>query len=282
MIKYAHLINPYGNGDRIQEITLASMCDARRNFSNPSRIHFFTTTFSNDSIYISGEFQKLPYLERSVSYLSDSNTLVKLPFIGDQLALLKDIDVDYIVYTNMDIHFKPDFYLFVEQQIHSGYDALIINRRRIPDKEYSVVDLPILYNILGKTHPGFDCFIFKRSLISRMRFFDICTGIPFFEASMVYTICSLAENPKFFPKSDCTFHIGMEIFKKRDKNLYWHNRNTFFKLIMPYLKDKIDLNKLPWGNMGFCYRFYYWAKNPAIFTFLNFSILIKRHKSKFY
>jgi hypothetical protein len=86
--------------------------------------------------------------------------------------LIKDIlqrlyessTAEYFIYTNTDIIVLPQFYETAAKIIEQGYDAFIINRRRIPKIYNSVNDLPFIYSDIGKSHPGFDCFVFKREL----------------------------------------------------------------------------------------------------------------------
>ena len=71
-------------------------------------------------------------------------------------------DADYFIYTNVDIALMPYFYNVVFDYIKAGHDAIIINRRRLNKHYSSPNELQFMYADLGKSHPGFDCFIFNK------------------------------------------------------------------------------------------------------------------------
>ena len=106
----------------------------------------------------------------------------KLPLIADLVQrLYSGSSAPYLIYTNVDIIVHPTFYQQVAARIRSGLDAFIINRRRIPNHYRSLEDLPKIFALDGASHPGFDCFVFHRSLYSKFRMGRICVGIPFIE-----------------------------------------------------------------------------------------------------
>ena len=68
----------------------------------------------------------------------------------------------------------------------------------------------------------------------------------------------------------------MEIFKKRNKVLYWHNRHEFFGRIKPALWRKFDIRKFPFYGYGFPMRYIKWGLNPALFTLMNLKLDLRR------
>jgi hypothetical protein len=60
----------------------------------------------------------------------------------------------------------------------------------------------------GERHPGFDCFIFKRTLLSSFNFGDVFIGAPFFENVWSANFYRYSKNPGFLKDEKVTFHIG--------------------------------------------------------------------------
>lgn len=263
-----HIINPYGSADiGIQGITISSMLAAQKQAINVAEINLFTTQFEYDKVFIPQGFIQLSSLTRSVNDVATNLNEKQLPLIADILEKLKETpDADYYIYTNTDIALMPFFYEAVHQYVLSGHDAVVINRRRISEKYTSVNKLPFMYADLGKSHPGFDCFIFKKELLQKFIFGNICVGIPFIEVSFIHNIVAFATNPLFVADAHLTFHLGMQVMPKRNTDYYWHNRNEFFKKVFPELKPYLSLGKFPYATLPFYKRALKWALNPSLFT----------------
>lgn len=235
--------------------------------SSDLEIRLYTTQFEEDKPIIPADFIQLSNLERSVLDVNPELKGKKLPLIKDILFKLKEVDQpDYIVYTNMDIALMPYFYDSVFQYIEQGHDAVVINRRRITDHLRKVEELPLMYAALGKSHPGFDCFVFKAELLEQFILHDICVGISFLEAALVHNIFSFAEKPLFVPDAHLTFHLGMDVLVPRNNAFYRHNRQEFFKEIYPVLKPHFSLETFPYGSLSFPQRAVKWMLNPSLFT----------------
>lgn len=282
MLKIVHLVNffecpPHSEDWHSQQLTFVSIKNALQaaNEIPEVTVEFFTTHFENELLPINEHIENAGFLTKSVNQLPGLTASKRLPLISEIIKSLCRIEADYYIYTNADICLKPNFYKFVSAKIKSGHDAIVINRRRIPYAIYTDKDLPYLFSVKGKKHPGFDCFVFKNGLQQGFQLYEICVGIPFVEASLFYNLWAFANNPILFPDEDLTFHVGMEIFKKRDKKLYWHNRNTFFNHVKPALWQNLRAKKLPWYEEGFPIRYYRWAVNPALFTLMNIKIEIR-------
>ena len=220
--------------------------------------------------FIPAEFTKLSNLNKAVI---DVNSLLKgrkLPLINDILQKIQEVEnCDYCVFSNVDIALMPQFYDVVFYNIKKGHDAIVINRRRLNNEYSSVEELPLMYSDLGKSHPGFDCFVFKKELMNSFILDEICVGVPFLEAALVHNIFSFANNPLFIPDAHLTFHIGMDVMANNNNEYYKHNRKVFFKSIYPKLKPHFSLIKFPYGSLNFPNRMIKWALNPSLFT-LNY------------
>lgn len=272
MFQVAHIINPVKVNEKsdlflIQPITFQTMLDARAHSKNRSQIHLFTTQYAEDREIIPEEFTILSDLTRSVLDVNSQLSKRKLPLIADILAKRSEIqDADFIIFTNMDIALMPYFYDVVFQYLEKGYDAIVINRRRISEKYQTLDELPMMFADIGKSHPGFDCFVIKTSLLDRFILDDICVGISFLEASLVHNLFSFAEKPLFIGDAHLTFHIGMDVLVNRNNAFYKHNRQVFFKRIYPKLKPHFELKKFPYNALPIPKRAVKWILNPSLFT----------------
>jgi hypothetical protein len=271
-MRVAHIVNPVKvneNSDLFmaQPITFESILNAKKYSNNTANIELYTTQFEEDKSIIPSGFKQLSNLERSVLDVNIDLKGKKLPLIADILSKLNEAEShDYIIFTNMDIALMPHFYDAVFALIEKGHDALVINRRRLSHSYSKIEELPLMFADLGKSHPGFDCFVFKASLLEKFILDEICVGISFLEATLVHNIFSFAENPLYIPDGHFTFHIGMDVLVPRNNAFYKHNRNAFFSKIQPQLKPHFDLKKFPYNGLPLPKRALKWMLNPSLFT----------------
>lgn len=272
MIRVAHIINPVKVNEKsdlhyAQPITFETMLRAKQQSIYKDQIEFYTTQYEEDKEIIPQGFHVLSNLSNSVLDVNSTLKNRKLPLIGAILAKRNEIaDADYLIYTNMDIALMPYFYDTLFAYLEKGHDAVVINRRRISDKYKTIVDIPLMYADMGKSHPGFDCFVIKTELLDQFIFENICVGISFLEATLVHNIFSFAKNPLFVPDAHLTFHIGMDVLVPRNNDFYRHNRKEFFDKIYPQLKPHFELRKFPYGTLPMPNRAIKWLLNPSLFT----------------
>lgn len=243
------------------------MLEAKTYSGNKINIDILTTQYAEDVEIIPQEFTILPNLEQSVLTINSNLTKRKLPLIKDiLLAAYNNSTAEYIIYTNVDIGLMPFFYDFVDKKLKQGYDALVINRRRLSKKYNKVDDLTDIYSDLGASHPGFDCFIFKRELIPQFILGNICVGISFIGVALMHNVFCFAKNPLYVPDKHLTFHIGTEVLVPRKNEFYKHNKSEFFEKVYPKLKPHINIKKFPYGNQNLINRLLGWGLNPSLFT----------------
>jgi hypothetical protein len=167
LIKIAHIINPVKVTEssdlyNAQPITFKSIIDAKQYAATNIQIVLYTTQFEEDRDIIPTGFKLLSNLTKSILDINPNFKGKKLPLIKDIFEKFNEVeDVDYLIYTNVDIALMPYFYDLVIDYINDGHDAIIINRRRLSKHYSSPNELHLMYADLGKSHPGFDCFIFK-------------------------------------------------------------------------------------------------------------------------
>lgn len=272
-MKIAHIINPV-NVQKIndlfaaQKVTFESMIRAKKWYEGDAEINLYSTQFPEDHAIIPEYIHPLSDLKKSVLDVDSTLNGRKLPLIADILEKRNEIeDFDYLIYTNADIALMPHFYEFVTNKISEGHDAIVINRRRLSQKYNRIEELNLMYSDLGSSHPGFDCFVIKKALISEFIFHDICIGIPFLEVTFIHNIASFASNPLYVFDAHLTFHLGTEVLSNRKKdNYYWHNRKVYFNIIKPKLSQNFELAKFPYFNEKIVLRALKWSLNPALFT----------------
>ena len=272
-MKLLHLVNPVKVTKShelytAQPITFASMLNAK-NFTKNTGIEIVLacTQYSEDKEIIPDYIHQLSNLNRSVTDCNSALSGRKLPLLKDILSKSKEIEnVDYIIYTNVDIGLMPYFYEAVASYIKKGNDAVIINKRRLTSRFNQVEQLPEIYANLGKSHPGFDCFVFKADLLEKLVLDNICVGVPFSGVSLLHNLVALSENPLILTDSHLTFHIGMNVLGFEKDAYYQHNKAAFFKKIHPTLKSKYNLKKFPYRTESILKRSVKWILNPSIFT----------------
>lgn len=280
----AHIINPVKVGEAsdlfvAQPITFESM-QISKELAKDVRVQLLTTQFEEDHEIIPDYFIKTRDLERSVLDISKFSRQRKLPLLKDILdKLYENSTADYLIYTNVDITVMPNFYSTVAAIIEKGHDAFMINRRRIPKIYTKPEELPLIWAEMGKSHPGFDCFVFHRDLYPKFELGNICIGVPFIEATLAHNLYAFANNFKLFDNLHLTIHIGMQVMGKFDKDYYWHNRNEFNKLIKS-LKPHLKAGALPYSDEGFIKRTVKRGLNPSIFTKLALELETKGFSEK--
>jgi hypothetical protein len=286
MIRIAHLINPvkfpvYSDLNAIQHITFESIRVAREKATNQVDVELLTAQFPEDHEVIPDYFIKTPDLNRSVIDFGQFSQHKKFPLLRDLLQrLFEGSDAEYLIYSNVDIAVQPHFYEEVARRLKSGHDALIINRRRIPGHFSEIDQLPELYLTKGASHPGFDCFVFHRSMFPRFHLKNVCVGIPYVGITFSQNLFCLSHQFKLLDREYLTFHIGMDVFKKRDREYLSHNRREFWKA-MNELGPQLDSRRFPWGDKNLIYRMIRWGAHPSIPILLAIKLEPRRWKLGF-
>jgi hypothetical protein len=215
MVKIAHIINPVivsPSSDLYlaQPITFESMKIAKEQAKKSADISLLSAQFSEDSKIVPSYFTKTPNLERSILDIH-SNKSKKLPFIKDILDRLVNTSVaEYLIYSNVDIAVKPEFYIEILNILEEGYDAFVINRRTISSRFNDVSQLPQMYKESGKKHPGYDCFVFKKSIYHHFKLGRMIIGANRIGMAIVTNLISYSRKTKIFEDKYLTFHIGEE------------------------------------------------------------------------
>ena len=270
MNSVAHIINPFvadPSSDlyTAQPLTFESMRQAKQKAQGLLEVELLSAHFEEDTSAVPSGFKRTRPLDRSVLSCYAFQKPVRLPLIADILQrLYEESDAAYLIYTNVDIGLYPGFYIRVNELIDAGHDAFIINRRRLEAGYTELSQLPDIYRDQGRRHPGFDCFVFHRSLFPKLKLEGICIGVPFIEIAFSQNLFALSERFILIENERLTFHIGMEIFKKRAPKEYLrYNQGRFWNLV-PHLSADIDLRKWPYARHLWPVRMIRWGLHPCI------------------
>ncbi|CAN5146935.1 hypothetical protein BH09BAC5_BH09BAC5_25240 [soil metagenome] len=243
-------------------ITVDCMRNAAKVYGNENVI-FASAQFDEDLVFVPDDFIATKNLTRSFNDVSGITGKKKLPLIADILSGLKQFpDADYYIYSNTDIAPYPEFYSSIAKIIdQSGNDALIINRRRLPE-EYADKNLEELTNEKGLPHPGYDCFVFKKELLEKLDLKMVAVGIPGIGFLFAHNLFLHAKSPKVLYDEILTFHIGLEIIKEwssKEETAFQHNQ------IRAFLKEKRNhfrISNFPGYRLPFFKRHFRWLMNP--------------------
>jgi len=210
MLTFAHVVNvivPPPTSDLVvaQPVTLQSMLVAQQLYP---AAELWAVCYADEQPTVPPGFQRTKPLTRS---LADHRRGPKLAFVKDILdALYEATTAEYMVFTNVDIGLQPYFYSFAEYALTSQpYDALIINKRIIPDYYTSPTQLPGMWAEIGKRHQGYDCFVWRRDLYPQFRLDSVCVGLPYIGATLKANLGVLVRDTHVFLGAHVTFHIGV-------------------------------------------------------------------------
>lgn len=282
MHSIAHIVNVFQASETsdlklAQEVTLASMIRARNRAKDSEKVQLLSAQAAADIHMVPKEFKATSSLTRDVTDLHDFEKKMHLPILKDILdRLYNESEAEYLIFSNVDIGLQPQFYNAVNEMIRSGHDAFMINRRRIEEKFDSVDQLDEMLAEKGKSHPGFDCFVFKRELYPQFSLADVCIGVPFIEITLSQNLFCFAENPNVFTDEYLTFHIGMEVFKGRaPKEYFKYNREQFWAAMKP-IWNELDTRKWTYGRDWLPFRFFFWGLHPCFPTRLALKLEPRR------
>ena len=131
-----------------------------------------------------------------------------------------------MIFTNADIRLRPAFYRSVRELLCQGFDALVINRRTTaPDHAFAEGSV-LAEAEYGISHPGYDCFVFRRALYERFTRNDALIGIPGVARGLLFNMIAHAERMLLLRNAALTWHAG------DDKT--WND---------PDLRDYADFNR---------------------------------------
>lgn len=247
-MKIAHIINPVNIGKTsdlyvAQPVTFESMRLAKKASNYSNNITQYAIGYKEDTPIFPSDFKQPPLLTKSVMDYGNFEKNRKLPLIKDILfSLNEETDLDYIIYTNVDIAVMPYFYDYIFDKIKNGSDSLIINRRVVKESK----NLNFMFAEVGDPHPGFDCFVFKKELLPKFILENVCIGANWIGRAMISNLLVHSKQLEIITDAHLTFHIGedgawlVENFSEFD----YHNKDEVYKVIKQLIKQNNNAETL--------------------------------------
>ncbi len=250
MISIAHILHPVvvpSTSDLTvaQPITFETVRRARDFARNQVDVQILSTCYHDESPGFPGDFERAPDLKRSTMESASFRNARKLAFLKDILdRLYASSNADYLIYTNVDIAVLPNFYVTIAKLIESGCDAMVINRRTIPGHYANTDDIDLMYAEIGKEHPGYDCFVFRRDSYPKFILREICIGTNWIGRALITNIICYSESFDLYKDLHLTFHIGDDRSwrSNRFQDYDAHNRDEF-RRILEELEKRQELKK---------------------------------------
>jgi hypothetical protein len=281
LASFTHILNTVSEREsasvnKVQEITVTGINRALAVKKDEIIVDFieFSAFEKKQTVLTNSRFA---YTELALNRQKGFENQKALPFL---LPFLKEIRLtlanDYVIYTNIDIILTEQFYNVVDKLIAKGHDAIVINRRRVSQKYLNDFDYEMVITEAGRSHTGYDTFIFKTDLIDKFAVANVCLGIPPAGNDLFYNLFTHAQNPVLYTEKALTFHIGMELFKEwGDKHVEKENYREM-KKVLAELKPQMDISKFPASELGFFRRHFKWFWNPTFSYPVMFSVDIKQ------
>ncbi|MEM1368220.1 MAG: hypothetical protein AAGG02_09415 [Cyanobacteria bacterium P01_H01_bin.15] len=248
----AHIVNPVvvpASSDLhiAQPITFETMRLAQQYARERGiSVELYTAEYEADQAIHPDGFIQTPLLTSSVLDYGEFEISRELPLIGDILGRLAHNSADYVIYTNVDIALMPNFYVTVAHLIQQGYDAFVINRRTISTKYTAIADIPMMWAQAGKSHPGHDCFVFKRSALERYQLYQVCIGASLVGRALLLNLIAQSQQFAEFKNLHLTFHLGDDRAWRQDRYRDYTEYNLTNTLaIVEHYKARNELPQHP-------------------------------------
>jgi hypothetical protein len=249
MLRIAHIVNPVKVNESsdlytAQPITFETLRIAGEFAESKVDVSQFAAAFPEDFPIIPDHLGKTRPLERSILDFPGFFSGRKLPLIKDILdRLYEETRADYLIYTNVDISPLPHFYVFLKLIINQGYDAFIVNRRTIAKNYSGISEIPSMFADIGDTHPGCDCFVFKRELYPKFVLGNVVIGCEFFGLTLRTNVMVFSRQFNHFKDLHLTFHIGDDRTWKTFTGDALHNQKELEAVFSNLLENKSIRNR---------------------------------------
>jgi glycosyltransferase involved in cell wall biosynthesis len=214
-----HVLNPFNASESsdnflAQPITYQSIADAKDFARHHVKVDVLNLHMPEESPVSHPVFTYTrPLSESSKDYLVDYPR--SLPLLRDILGRAAEFsEYDWLIYTNVDISLTPAFYRRLIEYIEDGHDAIVINRRTITKQISGSDQISTAYGEIGKKHPGFDCFVFRRDLVEKFDLFDTLVGVHLIGRMLIWNLLKHARSVHVEKQAHLTFHIGDDVPSK--------------------------------------------------------------------
>ena len=158
---------------------------------------------------------RIAYLNRSIQDIKRLKPLRLFPLIGDVLAAGASGSLgSHIIFSNMDISVKPDFYLALGDLMTEklGTDVPFTVHRKNIDPSLALGSLEKMYEAAGPLGVGYDCFVIPRNLVQDLDLGTCCIGAPHFDQLLFMALdAKSGHRAMSMSQEHLTFHLGNEI-----------------------------------------------------------------------
>jgi hypothetical protein len=233
-VSFTHIINPF-------------VCDPHTKHGIASRITYASLTpaieharqtgveVEINAVILPGEEAAIAVparlggrLHRTVQDVRSLRPKRPFPLIADILkAGAASVTSSHVIFTNMDIAVRPDFYTQLRTLIETRFDGetpFIVYRRNIPGHYTGIDQLPAMYDEPGEVAYGFDCFVFPRAYVSQLDLGHCCIGAAHFDYLLFIALDAVSGfRVKRINDLPLTFHIGNDIAWSSQINYIEHN-----------------------------------------------------------
>ncbi len=172
----------------------------------------------------------------------------RLPLLFDILdrAAERAAAEDFVIYSNSDICLAPEFYLAIQALAGAGFDAIVVNRRTIGPMDAFARFPNLRAAEVGTTHPGYDCFVFRRSLYDRFVKTQSCIGMVRVDLGLLYNLVAHADRMIILRNVNLTYHYGHDREWQNSKySLYRdHTISEIIQLVAALMQDSKAARRL--------------------------------------
>ena len=258
-VRFTHILNPYRalTEDRkaLQEVTFETIRMAAGVAAPSVKVRCVCVTHPNELDIVPADFIAAGPLKRTVLDIATFGVPRAMPLVFDILdagvAVTEDPPEvpgceDFIVFTNMDIHLSPHFYLVMAELIEGGYDIIDVHRFSIPHYRPSLRELPLMFAEQGVHHGGLDCIVFPRRKYKSFIRNKACIGMSLVMKGLLFNCAMQARRFLVLSNARLTFHLGNDrawdspLFKDYED----YNRLESKRVVSAIAKDKTAALKL--------------------------------------
>jgi hypothetical protein len=268
-LRLTHLLNLVSQDDnpqlfKVQKLTLQTVEAALSATEKQIEVKVCSAQFEDAVSCLPHFVSPTTPLSQHAAQNTSLATRARLPLISEILGKLReDSSATHFIFSNTDICLMPSFYNAAAAYLQQGYDAVIINRRRIRSAFLDEKDLNLLYAEAGETHTGYDCFIFSRQIFEKFVLSDIYIGVPPAGNDIFYNIMAFAEKPVLLTEKHLTFHVGMDLVKEWGSAELNRYNAAQFKSLLHKLYPHLQIGKFPGAGYGLIRRHFKWLMNPT-------------------
>ena len=201
-----------------QPVTMACMVRARAIAAHKVDVTLCSVEHQEEEVLnVPPEFVRArgltSYAWERIDALRQSSDHKPLPRLVDILRVgAAALDVEYLIFSNVDISPRPAFYLQVRKFLSQGYDALCINRQNLPKTYEGVVidrsTVELGQSLAGSPTPGIDCFVFRKEILPRLDLGNTFVGFPPVGQVLKTQIEKHSHRFLWVKEGFYTFHLG--------------------------------------------------------------------------